>query len=76
MRISKCFVKHLTTGKTVLINRGVMGYTELDEIWSQKDPNELNAEIGVNKEQAQAMLIGSMFGWNVPGARIVEQDRE
>lgn len=71
MKTSKCFVKHPTTGKTVLLQMGQNGYTELTGIMAEADPEALNLEIGVSKEQAQAMLIGSMFGWDAPGAKIL-----
>ena len=35
---------------------------------ADKDVKEINREIGVTPAQAEAMKVGSMFGWNVPGA--------
>lgn len=29
----------------------------------------MNARIGVTEEQAEKMLTGSMFGWDVPGSK-------
>lgn len=32
------------------------------------DAMEYNKAIGVTENQMRAMIVGSMFGWNVPGA--------
>jgi hypothetical protein len=29
---------------------------------------EMNRELGVTRQQMEAMKVGSMFGWDVPGA--------
>jgi hypothetical protein len=70
MIIKKCFVKHGLTEKTVMIIFGQNGYFEVSDL-ENEDPDKLNEKLGVTKEQSEAMLIGSMFGWNVPGTKIL-----
>jgi hypothetical protein len=58
-----------------IIKLGEVGYypTEFDsqvaadEIAKQA-VNEFNKKLGVTPAQAEAMKVGSMFGWDVPGA--------
>ena len=60
-----CASRHRATGAPTLIKRGVAGY------WLASpdlDPDAFNARHGVTPAQAEAMEIGSMFGWDVPGA--------
>lgn len=57
---------HNVTGETILIKRGENGYYQTAD---QRPADDLNAKIGVTKNEAEAMFVGSMFGWNVPGAR-------
>ena len=49
----------------IAIKRGEMGFYP---IFTHLTADELNAAIDVDKAQAQAMHVGSMFGWDVPGA--------
>jgi len=49
----------------ICIHRGEMGYTP---IYTKATADELNAARGVTEAQAEAMLMGSMFGWDTPGA--------
>lgn len=35
----------------------------------------LNAELDVTPAQVESMLVGSMFGWHVPGANVAEMAR-
>jgi hypothetical protein len=65
-----CFARHNTTGKLIKIRRGVSGYYPFDHDLNVTDErvDELNEELGISKAQKEAMVIGSMFGWNVPGA--------
>ena len=53
----------LTDGETVSIHYGENGYFKNT---LQGDVAELNESIGVTKEQADVMIGGSMFGWNIP----------
>lgn len=62
--------------RVVVIKRGECGYYEtrdLDRVDAAIEHvrelvNELNAQLGVDRLEARAMLCGSMFGWNVPAA--------
>ena len=36
--------------------------------WNGRAANEMNRELCISPAQAEAMKVGSMFGWNVPGA--------
>lgn len=70
------FVKSNAPGKQVVaIQRGASGYsrTTYDEINSTKAKAlvaHLNKKLGVSVAQAECMLVGSLFGWEVPGAQL------
>ena len=62
-----------STGEPIIITFGQRGYTVLPKKWIDRERNErysesVNMEMGVTKAQAEAMKVGSMFGWRVPGA--------
>lgn len=62
-----CFYKLPRTGTIIRIDRGVSGYFD----FSPQPPigaDELNALMGINKAQAEAMYTGSMWGWDNAGA--------
>ncbi len=62
-----CYACHPETGATVLIVRGEDGYHPIRTFLT---PGQLNAALTELPTTAQirAMLVGSMFGWQVPGA--------
>lgn len=64
---ARCFAQLPSTGETIVIVRGESGYRPIDSVCP---PEMLNAALPEppTPEQVQAMLIGSMFGWDVPGA--------
>ena len=68
-----CFSTLRTTGQLICIKRGESGYYPSDWDTGDKERNveladELNENLGVTPAQRQAMEIGSMVGWDVPGA--------
>lgn len=60
-----CYAKKPSTGEVIKIRKGESGYYP---VLADVNCDELNAILGVTKGQAEAMLVGSMFGWNIPGA--------
>ena len=62
-----CYARHPETGASVLIVRGEDGYHPIRTFLT---PGQLNAALAEPRADAQiqAMLVGSMFGWQVPGA--------
>ena len=68
-----CFSTLASTGQLICIKRGESGYYPSDWDTGDKERNvelvdELNERLGVTPAQRQAMEIGSMAGWDVPGA--------
>lgn len=69
----QCFSTLATTGQLICIKRGESGYYPSDWDTGDKERNveladELNENLGVSPAQRQAMEVGSMCGWDVPGA--------
>lgn len=63
----------------IQLRRGQCGYYPVTatrgDLTLEQHAERLNAELGVTADQAEAMLIGSMFGWHVPAANPVELAR-
>ena len=68
----RCFSVSESSGKLIMLERGEPGYKDLDLCKEGKTvrqtADEANAAIGVSKRQEAAMLVGSLFGWEAPGA--------
>lgn len=68
-----CFSILPSTGDVIIIKHGESGYyrceysTE-DKAFNREFANDRNANLGVSKAQIEAMLAGSMYGWDVPAA--------
>ncbi|MGE4282303.1 MAG: hypothetical protein AB7G87_01140 [Clostridia bacterium] len=75
-----CYGLQLTSKQIILIKKGSRGYCETccPEGATQEMVDKLNEQLGVSKAQAEAMSVGSMFGWDVPGAdpRCYENTKE
>lgn len=68
-----------TTNELVLVKRGEMGYypqRKENEPWGVENLDALNERLGVTKAQAQAMKMGSMFGWDVPASNPDNYDED
>lgn len=70
---ARCYSVAESTGKLIIITKGKPGFTDVNDNRNTLEQNrkladEHNAEMGVTKVQEQAMLAGSMFGWNVAAA--------
>ena len=61
-----CYTESEITGRAILIKRGIEGYFELQG--NEQSAEELNVQLGVTAAEVEAMTLGSMFGWHVPGA--------
>ena len=68
----KCFSYLETTGEMIVITKGEKGYTPTGIYPQNATPKEgvaaVNEANGVSRAQEAAMVAGSMFGWQVPGA--------
>lgn len=68
-----CYSILPSTGDVIIIKHGKSGYyrceysTE-DKAFNREFANDRNANLGVSKAQVEAMLAGSMYGWDVPAA--------
>lgn len=61
--------------KLIMIVRGQSGYLPLDVEFDTEEKatsymNRMNDKLGVDEKQQRAMMIGSMYGWDVPGAKV------
>lgn len=68
-----CFSTLLTSGELICIKRGEIGYLPSEWDTGDKEQNveladQLNEQLGVTMWQRKAMEVGSMCGWDVPGA--------
>ena len=65
----RCFAQLPSTGETIAIVRGEAGYHPVVTVQTVE---QLNASLPEppTPEQVEAMLVGSIFGWHVPAARL------
>ena len=68
-----CFSILPSTGDVIIIKHGESGYyrceySTKDKAFNREFANDRNANLGVSKAQVEAMLAGSMYGWDVPAA--------
>lgn len=63
-----CYAYLPTTKEEIRIDFAENGYTPYRKQGNGRASNEMNRELGISPAQVEAMKVGSMFGWNVPGA--------
>lgn len=63
-----CIASHPETGKPIVIRRGSRGYW----LWALGDyaAREFNRRYHVTDAMLDCMIVGCMFGWDAPGARL------
>lgn len=74
-----CFAVHPTDRTLIIIKREQDGYFPADPAkWPRHDGDTVEAQarrandrMGVTTAQRMAMEMGSIAGWNVPGAKVV-----
>lgn len=68
-----CFTTLPSTGELICIKRGELGYYPSSWNTDDRQRNEELAEynnerLDITANQRKAMEVGSMYGWDVPGA--------
>ena len=63
-----CFSYLPTTQEEIRIDFAQSGYTSYRKQGNSRAANEMNRELGITPAQVEAMKVGSMFSWDVPGA--------
>lgn len=63
-----CYGYLLTTKEEIRIDFAESGYTSIRQQGNDRAANEMNCELCIFPAQAEAMKVGSMFGWNISGA--------
>ena len=69
----KCYAVLPSGDEIIIVKKGESGYYHTDKYGHDRAEalaivDECNESGGVSKAQAAAMLAGSMFGWDKPGA--------
>ena len=69
-----CYSTLPSTGEIIKIERWQKGYTATTFKDGSREENaavkdKFNEKLGVSKAQEQAMVAGSMFGWDKPAAK-------
>ena len=63
-----CAAGHPTDAAFILLQRGRKGYQMFYSIKTQDQADAYNAALGVTPAQLEAMICGSMFGFECPAA--------
>ena len=63
-----CYAYLPTTQEEIRIDIAESGYIPMGKNENDGNVKKMNRESGVTPAQAKAMQVGSMFGWDVPGA--------
>ena len=76
-----CYNLLPSTGGIILVKKGETGFfkTDLPDMGREKNRAlvlEANEKLGVSRAQAEAMLAGSMFGWQTQAADPCSYDEQ
>ena len=76
-----CYSTLPSSGDIIIIKCGERGhyrceYTTSDTEYNREFATDRNIKLGVTRAQEEAMLAGSMFGWDVPGAKPWKYDMD
>jgi hypothetical protein len=63
-----CATRLLTSREPIIIKRGEEGYYLAKSLKTDEDIEAYNREMGANLAHVKAMELGSLCGWNSPGA--------
>lgn len=81
MKPKHVYLQHPTYPETVIaVERGVSGYFHVAQCTDAARAGELARNLNlINKfdptrEESEAYLAGSMFGWNVPAAKLAQEE--
>lgn len=74
-----CYGTLPSSGELILIKRGGKGYQKCSFSAPHREQNEMTADqynrrMGVTRQQAAAMMGGSLFGWATPAAKASSYD--
>lgn len=77
----QCYSILPSSNDVIIIKRNEKSYYKTDiPVASKEDAralvDEYNGKLGVTKAQEEAMKVGSMFGWHVPGADPKNYDKD
>ena len=75
----RCFATLPSSGELIMITKGEKGYQKCsfstnNPITNQRMADDYNLRNQITRQQAAAMLGGSMFGWSTPAARTSSYD--
>jgi hypothetical protein len=76
-----CYSAEPSTGDIILIKRNERGYYRCEYSTDDAEYNRAfatghNVKLGVTRAQEEAMLAGSMAGWDIPGAKPWKYDMD
>lgn len=63
-----CAVVHPARQTPVMVKCPDKGYWEVDPKYDGRTADEINSALGVTDAEREAAYVGSLFGWDVPGA--------
>ena len=66
------YARHPEDNRPIALRRGYNGYWEAPGV----DVEAENEKLGISKANVEAMLAGSMFGWEIPAADPDNYDEE